>query len=296
MLIQSLVSTRGRKLHPGFTLIELLVVITIVAILAGILMPAIGMVKASGKQRVCANGLRQFAMAMLQYANEHDGLTPTTFMVKGQENGLIDAYFDSAVVNAGGGANTTSSFLADAATFGKCPEVRAYYLAQGRAMMGLSGNSAAYAPLYGISTYVPLNSSATIATNYGNNLNLLSLIAKSAQTGFMFCGDAQWQTATGVDGGLRRYPQFPHRSQLGFVVQATGSSSLQKPAALDGTCNVSYFDGHVAPLLFQDPTGGLTDFDADKYLVVSTNNPATSAPSDVTGNAKTKWMTFWKGN
>ena len=280
----------------GFTLIELLVVITIVAILAALLLPTIGMVKASAKQRVCANGLRQFAMAMIQYANERDGFTPTTWMVKGQENGFIDVYFESDVVKSGGGANTTSSFLADAATFSKCPEVRAYYLAQGRATMGLSGNAAAYAPLYGISTYVPLNASSAFTSATGNNLNQLSTIAKPSRTGFMFCGDAQWQTASGIDGGLRRYPQFPHRSQLGFVVQPTGSAGTQRPAALDGSCNVSYFDGHVAPMRLKDPSGGITDYDEDTYVVVSTNSPAASAPSDVTVGAKIKWLTFWKGN
>lgn len=256
-----------------------------------LLMPAIGMVKTSAKQQVCASGLRQFAMAMLQYTTDNEGITPTTYMIKGQESGLIETYFDSKVVTASSG-----SFLADTATFCKCPEVRAYFLAQGKVVMGMSGNTAAYAPFYGISTYVPLNKGSALSSGIKNNLNVLSLIRRTSQTGFMFCGDAQWQTATGVDGALRRYPMRPHRAKLGFLVQPVGGSGIPRPAALDGTCNVSFFDGQIATRQLQDPTGGLSDFDDDKFVVVSTQNSGASVPADVAGLANAKWLTFWKGN
>lgn len=59
----------------GFSLIELLVVITIVAILAGLLLPAIGMVKSSAQASFCRNNLRQLNMAALGYANAYSGMT-----------------------------------------------------------------------------------------------------------------------------------------------------------------------------------------------------------------------------
>jgi prepilin-type N-terminal cleavage/methylation domain-containing protein/prepilin-type processing-associated H-X9-DG protein len=53
----------------GFTLIELLVVIAIIALLMGILMPALTRVKEMGKRSVCLNNLRQLTIAWIQYAD-----------------------------------------------------------------------------------------------------------------------------------------------------------------------------------------------------------------------------------
>ena len=60
----------------GFTLIELLVVISIIAVLAGMLLPAIGAVRDSAKQSLCMNQQRQTMMAILTYADEADGMLP----------------------------------------------------------------------------------------------------------------------------------------------------------------------------------------------------------------------------
>jgi prepilin-type N-terminal cleavage/methylation domain-containing protein/prepilin-type processing-associated H-X9-DG protein len=60
----------------GFTLIELLVVISIIAILASLLLPAIGMVREAARKSKCANNQHQIILAMLVYANENDSLWP----------------------------------------------------------------------------------------------------------------------------------------------------------------------------------------------------------------------------
>ncbi len=60
--------------HDGFTLIELLVVISIIAILASMLLPAVGMIRDLAQQQKCAGNLRQFQMANLLYADQNDGL------------------------------------------------------------------------------------------------------------------------------------------------------------------------------------------------------------------------------
>jgi prepilin-type N-terminal cleavage/methylation domain-containing protein len=67
----------------AFTLIELLVVIAIIAVLMGILMPALTMAKAQARRAVCASNLRGFGTAVLTYAADYDEKIPPAFYQNG---------------------------------------------------------------------------------------------------------------------------------------------------------------------------------------------------------------------
>jgi prepilin-type processing-associated H-X9-DG protein/prepilin-type N-terminal cleavage/methylation domain-containing protein len=65
-----------RNLPRGFTLVELLVVITVIALLAGLLFPALKSARSKGTLTKCANNLRQISLALEMYANTYDDEYP----------------------------------------------------------------------------------------------------------------------------------------------------------------------------------------------------------------------------
>ncbi len=95
-------------MKKGFTLIELLVVISIVALIAGLLLPVLRRAREAGRRAQCANNLRQHGIAWHLYLDDHDekfpcfswnasdtGCTPYTF---GGKMGAIHDYDDPADV------------------------------------------------------------------------------------------------------------------------------------------------------------------------------------------------------
>ncbi|MBI4025225.1 MAG: type II secretion system protein [Verrucomicrobia bacterium] len=134
-VIPSIHHSTAPSLH-AFTIIELLVVVAIISILAAMLMPAIKNAQETAKSAGCVNNLRQMSIAVVSYADDHDGWTPLPGWGSGTPPSgtiafdwnwycLITPYLTSEPFTPGGGAYTRfrEIFLKDGRITGvfRCP-------------------------------------------------------------------------------------------------------------------------------------------------------------------------------
>ena len=151
--------------RTAFTLIELLVVITVIAILAGLLLPAISLVKANAITTKCMSNLRQQYLAFTAYETDNGGLFPAPWA--SATNTAQTAYWSTNLsVNYGTGKTSVDATDNDQ-TSGDGVFVEPLY----RRRVSTSIASNRFIAGYGMNLYLPPSVLGPTKTVWANAVN-----------------------------------------------------------------------------------------------------------------------------
>lgn len=227
----------------AFTLTELLTVIAIIGVLAAIIFPVVGKMRAASQKAACASNLRQIGIALNAFIADHKGALPGYEKIPWESGGKI---YETYGLASSAGAT--------------------YYLTNGRPTTGLASQLMPYmdfalrtggGTVWGLNTafLCPANPSQpanATDTKYAANYYLAPTVRTDAGITKLPFGNSTANTRALIYAQISNPGKAPavfdiDVALLGMFGVAASTTNPPPDTSVHGsTRNVLYFDGHVA--------------------------------------------------
>jgi len=243
--------TVPRQKKPLFTLIELLVVIAIIAILASMLLPALGKARDRARSTACVSNQKQIGSAYLSYANDYADFMP--FACPGVGNSWKTWW--QSVCPYLGYQNVTLTTGPEPKVL-QCP-AKNNYLTKGSSNLPAgctlpAAQKERYRTNYGFN--VNCSRSGDGGTNTYEKIVKLTQMRRTSEAVVLTDITALDNTGTSESDGYTYITDW-----------ASGAPAIRSvdPRHSDGM-NVGYFDGHVGAARVMSITGSLYNWSLPK--------------------------------